>query len=600
MKSNRFFCLVIILLTLLAYSNSFKNSFQYDDIHVIERNPFVKDPGRIPQFFTNPQMVSGVYNETSGYRPLLMASLAFNYCLGGMNVFGYHLFNFLVHLLCAFLVYFITLYFFGFAGEPTETHTLRYPLIALFAALVFGLHPVQTESVTYITGRSSTLMALFFLSSFFTYMQYRLTRKIPYLLLSSLAYACALLVKETAITLLTILMLFNGMFPHGSHVKNRCLSLIPHFLLTFLYLIIRVYFFGFLQNDSHPVRPLYENLLSQSWAWVHYLGTLILPLNLNNDYDFPVFHSILESQVIFNIFLLAAISLLIWRLSRSNRLIGFFALWFVITLLPTNSVIALDDLVADRWLYLSLVGYAVLLASAVYWIFQKRVEPGKRAGKIVFFFLCALVIEIYGFSTLLRNFAWTSPVTLWEDAVSKSPQKARTLNALGGALAEQGRLEEAIQRLSQAIALEPRGGQAYLNLGYVFTEQGKLEEAIAIYKEGMPLNPRLSSEFHNNLGAIYFKQQKIEAAEKEFRMAIELRPHNAPPYFNLGLLHESRENYDQAISNVEAAVQLDPDYVQCYELLSRLYARKGWREKSQETYRNFLKHSSSKKGSILR
>jgi Flp pilus assembly protein TadD len=600
MRRNYFFCFIISLLIFLAYSNSFNNAFQYDDNHVIERNPFVKHPGKIPQFFTEPQMGSGVYSETSSYRPLLMTSFAFNYCLGGMNVFGYHLFNFLVHLLCTFLVYFITLYIFRFNTLSKEANSLRCQLVALFAALVFGLHPVQTESVTYITGRSSTLMALFLLSSFFTYLQYRLTQKIPYLILSSLGYACALLVKETAITLFAILLLFNVMFPHGSNFKNRCLSFLPHFLLTMLYLGMRVYFFGFQQNDSHPVRPLYENLLSQSWAWVHYLGTLILPLNLNNDYDFPVFHSILESQVILNIFLLAAISFFIWWLSRSNRLISFFALWFIITLLPTNSVIALDDLVSDRWLYLSLVGYAVLLAMAVNWIFQKQVEPGDRARKIVFFFLCALMIEFYGFSTLLRNFAWTNPITLWEDAVSKSPQKARTLNALGAALAERGRLEEASQILFQAIALEPRGGQAYLNLGYVFTEQGKWEEAVAIYREGMPLSPRLASEFHNNLGAIYFKQQKMGAAEKEFRRAIELRPHNAPPYFNLGLLHERRGNFDQAISNVEAAVELDPDYAQCYEVLTRLYARKGWKKESQETYRKFLKHSSPKKGWILR
>jgi len=600
MGRNHFFCLILTLMILLAYSNSFKNSFQYDDIHVIERNPFVKDPGKVSQFFTNPQLGSGIYSETSGYRPLLMASLAFNHFLGGLNVFGYHLFNFLMHLLCALLVYFVTLYSFRFASEQAEINTLRYRLVALFAALVFGLHPVQTESVTYITGRSSTLMAFFFLASFLTYMQYRLTRKIQYLLLSSLAYGCALLVKETAITLLPILIFFNFMFPQERTFKNRCLSFLPHFLLTILYLGMRVYFFGFLQNGSHPVRPLYDNLLSQPWAWVHYLGTLILPLNLNVDYDFPVSHSILESQVILSIFLLAAISLLIWRLSRSNRLIGFFALWFAITLSPTNSVIALDDLVSDRWLYLSSVGYAVLLASAVYWIFQKRVEPGDRAGKIVFFFLCALLIELYGFSTLLRNFTWTNPLTLWEDAVSKSPQKARALNALGAALAAQGRLEEASQRISQAIALEPRGGEAYLNLGYVYAEQGKLEKAIAICKDGMPLNPKLLSEIHNNLGAIYFKQQKIEVAEKEFRKAIELRPHNAPPHFNLGLLYESERDMDQAISYVEAAVQLDPDYVQGYEVLSRLYAQKGWEEKSQKTYQKFLKHSSTTKGSILR
>ncbi|MCX5919625.1 MAG: hypothetical protein NTX30_23495, partial [Deltaproteobacteria bacterium] len=288
MKRNILFSLIIILLTLLAYSNSFENSFQYDDDHVIERNPFVKDPSRIPQFFVDPQLGSGIYTETSSYRPLLMASFAFNYFLGGMNVFGYHLLNFFLHLLCTILVYFVILYIFRFTNPPGEVDSLRYPLMALFAALVFGLHPVQTESVTYINGRASSLTGLFFLASFLTYMQYRLNWKIRYLLLSTFAYACALLVKETGITLFAILLLFNVMFPHGNNFKNRCLSLIPHFLLTFLYLIMRVYFFGTLQYGSRPLRPLYDHLLSQSRAWVHYLGTLVFPLNLNINYDFPV------------------------------------------------------------------------------------------------------------------------------------------------------------------------------------------------------------------------------------------------------------------------------------------------------------------------
>ena len=151
MRKNHLFCLVITLLLLLAYSNSFENSFHHDDIHTLVRNPFVKDPGKIPQFFVSPQMGSGIYSETSSYRPLLMVSFAFNHFLGGLNVFGYHLFNFFLHALCALLVYFITLYIFRFTKVPTEVNSLRYQLVALFTALVFALHPVQTESVTYIS-----------------------------------------------------------------------------------------------------------------------------------------------------------------------------------------------------------------------------------------------------------------------------------------------------------------------------------------------------------------------------------------------------------------------------------------------------------------
>ena len=592
MRRNRFFCLTITLLILLAYSNSFENSFHHDDNHSIIRNPFVKDPGIIPQFFVNPQMGSGTYSETSGYRPLLMASLAFNYCLGGLNVFGYHVVNFFLHAFCAILVYFITLHIFRFTDPAVDVNSLRYQLVALFTALVFGLHPVQTESVTYISGRSSSLTGLFFLASFFPYMQYSLTGKIRYLVFSSLAYACALLVKEIALTLLPLLILFNFLFPQKGTFKNRCFPFLPHLLLSSLYLIMRIHFFGSpLQFGSRPVRPLYDNLLSQSRAWVHYLGTLILPLNLNVDYDFSVSHSILEGQVLLSIFLLVALILLIWKLSKSNRLVGFFALWFAITLLPTNGVIALEDLVSDRWLYLSSVGYALLLALGVDWIFQKRVGPGGRAGKIVFFFLCALLIELYGFSTILRNFTWDNDRSLWEDTVAKSPHKARPYDALGVALIGEGKLEEARQSLQRAVELAPQGGQAYINLGLVYSKEGKIEEAIATYQKALPLNPRLMPEIHNNLGVIYLQMGRMEKAEESFRKAIEIRPHFAPAYCNLGAYYEKLGNIDQAISNYETAAKLAPDYNLCYGALSVLYERKGWKEKTGEAYRKFLKGS---------
>lgn len=588
MKNNRIFCLIIILLTLLAYSNSFETSFHHDDLHVIVRNPFVKDFNKIPQFFFQPQMGSGIYSETSSYRPLLMASFALNYYLGGLNVFGYHLFNFGLHVACGLLVYFIALYIFRFTGTPSEVQPLRYQLTALFSALVFTLHPVQTESVTYVTGRSSLLTAVFFLASFFTYLQFGLTRRARYLVISLLSYAGALLAKETAVTIVALLILFDFLFPHGRSWKSRVLSLLPYFLVSCMYMGIRIYFFGFFQYAVDPVRPFPSHIFSQSRAWVHYLGTLLLPLNLNIDYDFPLSHSILEGEVILSLFLLAGLALAIaWR-SPSNRLIGFWAGWFAINLLPTNSVIILEDLVSDRWLYLSSVGYAVLLAYAISWIYQTLVARRARAARILFFFLCALGIELYGFSTLLRNFTWNNDRSLWEDAVAKSPHKARPHDALGVALASEGRLQEAEQSLKRAIHLAPRGGQAYINLGYVYSLQGKSEEALAAYEMAIPLCPRLLSEIYNNMGLIYFRQERMEEAEKAFRKSIEIRPHHAPPYCNLGAYYEKKGDIDRAIHYYEITVKLAPDYHLAYGALSVLYEQKGWKEKSREAYQKFL------------
>lgn len=591
-KTNLFYCLVITLLILLAYSNSFQNSFQYDDFHVIVKNPAIKDPANYLQFFLNPQLGSGIVNETSGYRPLLMVSFALNYSLGGLEVFGYHLFNFILHTLCAFWIFFIMLLFLHISPDEERFNQTRNQLTALFAASVFALHPVQTESVTYIVGRSNLMTAFFFLLAFWSYMQYQITGKIHQLFLSSFSYACALLVKEAAITLLIILLLFNLLFPLARTWKERVFSFFPYIFLTGIYMVIRLHFFGSLQYSSKNIRPPYENLLTQLRAWVHYLGTLLLPLNLNVDYDFSVSHSILESQVIFSIFILTTLAMVIWRISKASRLVGFFALWFVINLLPTNSLIPLEDVITDRWLYLPSVGYAVIMALAAEWIFRARVRTGSRAKKLVFFFLCVLVVELYGFATVLRNFTWTSYWSLWEDAVDKSPNKGRAHSGLGLALTHAGRTGEAIEEFKKATQLNPKAGEPFLNLGYIYFHQGKMDEAIQAFQKAIVLTPRLSPECHNNLGIIYLQQGRKEEGIKKLQLSLQARPFYPRTHWNLGNFYEKEGDIDRAISFMETAAKLEPEFVPVHQALIRLYEKKGWKEKSQEAQKNYLKYAS--------
>ena len=591
-QTNRVYFLLITLLILLVYSNSFQNSFQYDDFHVIVQNPAIKDPTNYHQFFLNPQLGSGTVRETSGYRPLLMASFALNYIVGGLDVFGYHLINFFLHTLCAFLVFCITLSFFRVSCVEEKLDQRRNQLTALFAALIFALHPIQTESVTYITGRSNLLTAFFFLMAFWAYIKYGLSGKIHQLFLSSFSYACALLVKEAAVTLLLILILFNFLFPLGRAWKRRLFSLFPYFFLSAIYILIRLHLFGVLQYGTKSIRPFYDNLLTQFRAWVHYLGALLIPLNLNVDYDFPISHSILEGSVIFSIFILATLAIIIWKISKKSRFVGFFALWFAINLLPTNSLIPLEDVVTDRWLYLPSVGYAVIMALGAEWIFRAKVRMGNRASKLVFFFLCILVIELYSFATVLRNFTWTSYWTLWEDAAAKSPNKSRPHLALGVGLNQAGRTAEAIEELKKAAQLNPNGGEPYLNLGYIYFHQGKLEEALQAFQKAIVLTPRLSAEGHNNLGAVYLVQGRKEEGIKELQLALKERPHYSRPYSSMGNFYEKEGDIDKAISCMEQAAKLQPEFVPVHEALVRLYEKKGWKEKSQEAHRNYLKYAS--------
>jgi tetratricopeptide (TPR) repeat protein len=592
LKANSFYCLILALFILVAYHNSFHNAFQYDDFHVIIKNPAIKTPANYHQFFFNPELGSGTIKETSGYRPLLMASFALNYYLGGLEVFGYHLTNFFLHALCAFLVFFITLFFLQLSPDGGRFSPQKNQWTALFAALIFAVHPAQTESVTYITGRSNLLTAAFFLAAFWAYGQYALSGKVYQLFLSCLSFACALLVKETAVALLLILAIFNFLFPLGRNWKGRIFSFLPHIFLSLLYLIIRVHLFGTFQYNSKPLRPLYDNLLTQTRAWVHYLGTLLVPLNLNVDYDFPISHSFWESGVLLSIFILTLLIFVVWKISQSSRPVGFFALWFAINLLPTNSLIPLEDVVTDRWLYLPSIGFAVIVALAVEWIYRAKVAMKNQAWKLTFFFLCALVVELYCFATTLRNFTWASYWTLWEDAVDKSPNKARPHVSLGLALNGVGRTQEAIEEFKIAIHLNPKAGEAYLNLGYIYCKQGKIEEAIEAFKTALTLGPFLAPEAHNNLGIAYLQQGRIQEAKREFELSLKARPLYARPYFNLSKFYENEGKIDLAISYMEKAAQLEPEFVLVHQALSRLYESKGWNEKNQEAQRNFLKYDS--------
>jgi tetratricopeptide (TPR) repeat protein len=536
-------------------------------------------------------MGSGLLKETSGYRPILMASFALNYAMGGLDVFGYHLLNFFLHSLCSFSIFFITLFFLRISDEE-RLNLRKNQLTALFAALVFAVHPAQTESVTYITGRSNLLSAFFFLISFWAYIQYGLSGKFHQLFISSFSYVCALLVKESAVTLLIILILFNFLFPLGRTWKRRLFSLFPHLFLTTIYLMIRIHFLGSLEYYSQPICPLYENLLTQLRAWVHYVVTLAVPLNLNVDYDFAISHSVFEGEVILSFFILSSLAIAVWKISKVSRPVGFFALWFAINLLPTNSLIALEDVVTDRWLYLPSVGYAVIVALAAEWLFRTKIRIKSRASSLVFFFLCILVVELYGFATVLRNFTWTSYWTLWEDAAFKSPNKSRPHIALGLALFKAGHTDEAIAEFHRAIQLDQKAGIAYLNLGYIYHNQGKLEEAIQALQKAVIMTPRLAPEMHNNLAIIYLQQGRKEEGLKELQRALEARPHFARAYSNFGNFFEKEENIDQAIFCMEKAAKLEPEYIPVHQALSRLYEKKGWKEKSREAQNNFIKYAA--------
>jgi tetratricopeptide (TPR) repeat protein len=144
----------------------------------------------------------------------------------------------------------------------------------------------------------------------------------------------------------------------------------------------------------------------------------------------------------------------------------------------------------------------------------------------------------------------------------------------------------------RAAFLHPKGGESHLNLGYVYFSQGRMEEAIQAFQKAIELSPRLSPDGHNNLGAVYLSQGRKNEAIEELQLAIQERPHYARPYSNLGKFYEEEGDIDRAIFYLEKSAKLEPEFVPVHIALARLYEKKGWREKSQEAQKNYLKHAS--------
>lgn len=415
---------------LLAYGNSFQGAFQFDDFQVIVYNPAVHS------------FAAWVSDAATGIRPVLKFTYMLNWALGA-GVFGFHLANFLLHAANACLLYLLALSF--FEGHPPPRHAAAFS-----AALLFALHPAGTEAVTYICGRSTSLMATFYLGSLLTYAYGRRTGAKRFSIVSLLLFILALLAKETAATLPLALLLWERSRPSparwGQVLKIQAQHWVVLAVLACGALLHRGYFK--LLAYSLDIRGIQENLFTQINGVFYLASRLILLPALNIDPDLPVltsWNAILAAEAAVLAILLALGPLLL----RSRPALGFGLIWFFLQLLPTNSFIPRLDVANDRQLYLSSWGLFLALSAelehAASYLRWRMAVPAAMA-------VLALVL---GFFTVERNRVYGSEVALWQDTARKSPGKARAHNNLGYAYYLAGRHVEAREEYLAALRLKP-------------------------------------------------------------------------------------------------------------------------------------------------
>ena len=421
----------------VVYLNSFRGVFQFDDYNVIVDNSGVHTWGAF---------LAGL---PRGIRPLLKFTYTLNWT-SGLGLFGFHLVNVGLHAANAAMLFHLA----SRVGGPSVSR-----FAALLPALLFAVHPVQTEAVTYISGRSVSLMAFFYLGSLLAYLRGRErgSRFLLYLASPTL-FLLAAATKEVALTLPFAMILCEAVRREKGGWKEALRAQAVHWglLVALAVLLLAHAGYGRLLEACFDIRGVAANLLTQVHGIGYLLSRLVMPHALNIDPDLPVFSGwspVLLPEALLLAALLAAGIFGLWRRSPA----GFGILWFFLHLVPTNSFIPRLDVANERQLYLASWGLFLALAAGADLLREKR---GARRVTAV----AAVLVIALGVLTVSRNAAYRSEVSLWEDTARKSPGKARAWNNLGYAYQQAGRFRDAEAAYLGALRLDPGYALARGNL----------------------------------------------------------------------------------------------------------------------------------------
>jgi tetratricopeptide (TPR) repeat protein len=496
--------------------------------------PFILDDSRIennlPLHITNlslKNLARAGFESEPSTRPVSYITFALNYYFHGYSPTGYHLVNICVHALAAI---FLFLFIKATLGLPALSPRFsKYTWLPFTAALIWAVHPLQTQSVTYIIQRMNSLSAMFYILALYLYSNGRLAQpksKKWLLFCGSLAAGVlALGSKETAATLPFFMFLYEWYFFQDLNPNWLKRQFIPAALL---FLALALLIFLYLGSDpithilsSYKIRDftLIERLLTEFRVVIFYLGLLIFPhpSRLNLDHHFSLSTGLFSPvTTAFSIFFLAILLLLAIISAKKNRLFSFCILWFLGNLVIESSFIGLEIIFEHRN-YLPSMMAIFLIVLTVFQLSDKI--PWLR------FITLGGVVLLLSYWTYDRNSLWSDKVLIWNDSVEKSPMKARPHNNLGVALKNRGDLQKAVEHFQTSLRLDPRFTGTYNNLGNTFMQLGKFNEAFdnyfkALYAE--PDNPKI----HANLGKAYMKKWQIEEAIYHYREALRLQPYD--------------------------------------------------------------------------
>lgn len=543
-----FYLALLSAAVLGAYSGVYKVPFIFDDKAWILQNPSI--------FRLMPEWP---------FRPRWFAelTLSLNFRLGGFNVFGYHVFNVIVHIAASSILFLLVKK--TLEVSRIQTSALFYERrseVALFSSLVWALHPLQTESVTYIIQRCESLMGVFYLLGIYCAAAASLSKR-PFAgySLTVLFYALGLACKEVMLTFPAVLFLYDSFFITGSFsgtVKRRWrLYLVLALVSLTVISSVRHVFFG--QGESlsagFGMRSVsaFEYLMMQPGVILHYIKMCFWPSPQTIHYyvKLPESGPLVAAQAAV---LLSALSAGILLFRKRNGA-GFLILVFFILLSPTSSFIPLQDAAAEHRLYLSLACYSAGITALLFFL------SGKIRKKTTAVMFRAAVLSAYCLVlfllTLQRNADYKDELTLWQSALEVQPGNPKVHNSLALEYMERGEVYKGIHHAEEALRRRPNFPSAHINLGICYESLGRLKEAEEKFNDALRLQPG-NEDALTNLGNLHVRLKNYEQAEKYYKKALQNSPANTVTLSNLAGLHYLKGDYDSARAAYKKAIESNP------------------------------------------
>ena len=541
---------LICVCGVIIYFATVHSPFIYDDAHAIEDNPYIKNLSKFQQMVG----VQNIFN-----RSILLFTFSVNHAIGQLDVFGYHLINLMLHLCVGIMLYFLTMELLTIENPALTPTFQRLPLAV---SLIHIFNPINVESVTYLSSRSSVLVTLFYLSSFYLFIRFVNSKEkkkkwenIHYPIVILFLFYLGLGTKEIIVTLPIIAVLYLWVHSSTKNFHKFLPELAVILIPLIIYLLYRYVQMGNLlviKTDPYSYmidRSLY--ILTQIKVVIsYYFVKLIFPINLNFEPDIRLVSGFLDWEWVVSLIIGVCIAIGIFY--QKSILLKCAFIWALITILPTSSIIPLKQIATEHRTYLPGLGINMGLGI----LFLRGVSHRKLIPPTLFIFLV-----IYGLLAMKRSLDYRSEINLWQDTVRKSPYKSMVHNNMGTAYLSKERLKEARKSFEVSSALSPSSTDPYINMGHIDARNKEWDKAKLKYDLALKLGANRSQVFFNS-GLMRLKLNKPAEALPFLLEAIKIKNHRPLYHQELGNAFRMLKQYDSALKSYRKVLELEPNYVE--------------------------------------